>query len=152
MRKDTIKTPAFLDTLSRIDVWLAAMEAVDVDDEENAEEVALELELYEGNLYSVIFEYCIEQGYTFMGFPQRYLEDSDAADDAIEDEITYERMVYYIWKTALEQADVFMIMKKVELWANPDVNDATIKVSLKTGLQELGDPSELFEQEETDNE
>ncbi len=134
-------TPLFLDTLERMDLWLEAIEELPVDSEEQAEEHAFELELYEGNLYAVIFEYCVERGYTLLDFPQRYLHDEKLADE----EITYERMGYYIWHTALEAPDVFDLIRKIELWANPDLSDVDIRQELAERLAELGPAASLFE-------
>ena len=71
-----------------------------------------DVELQEGIIRQLIFEYCMSQRYEVNGFPFVHLKKVEAGEPGYdEDYLTWERMDYYIQRLALEKEDVFELCR-----------------------------------------
>ncbi|MGB8375163.1 MAG: hypothetical protein WCE57_07580 [Salegentibacter sp.] len=78
------------------------------DVEENDYDDITEVEVYEGAIRELIFEYCKANNYEVNGFPFVHLKKVENQEPGYdEDYLTWERMDYYIQRLALEKEDVF---------------------------------------------
>ena len=94
----------FEKTKSEIEKYSALINDV----EENDYDDITEVEVYEGAIRELIFDYCKAQKYEIEGFPFVHLkriEDQEPGYD--EDYLTWEREEYYIDQLALQKEDVF---------------------------------------------
>lgn len=94
----------FEEVKSRIEEISAAIINIEEKDFDDIKDV----EIQEGLIRELIFDYCVAQKYEIEGFPFIHLkkvEDSEPGYD--KDYLTPERMDYYIERLALEKEDVF---------------------------------------------
>lgn len=94
----------FEKTKTEIEKYSALINDVEEKDYDDITEV----EVYEGTIRELIFDYCKAQKYEIESFPFVHLKRIEAQEPGYdEDYLTCERMDYYIQRLALEKEDVF---------------------------------------------
>src|SRR5690606_20590904 len=80
--------------------------------EENEFDDIKDVEMQEGIIRELIFDYCVAQKYEVDGFPFVQLKKVETGEPGYdEDYLTWERMDYYIQRLALEKEDVFELCR-----------------------------------------
>lgn len=86
-----------------------------IDDVPDSEETFFddikEVEINEWEIISLIFNYCVAQGYNYKGFPDRYAQLIEDDDPDFYDFLTYEVKDYFVHLVALEHEDVFELIQ-----------------------------------------
>ena len=93
-----------------------------IEDTENFDDLK-EMEVYDYQIVSLIYDFCIRHNYSIEDYPQKYLELIENDDEDFDDFLSYDVKYYFGLRNALIHNDVFLAVKA--FYTHPDILDYT---------------------------
>ncbi|WP_066224940.1 hypothetical protein [Formosa haliotis] len=108
------------DTLQEIK-WYKE-QTLNIPDTETLDDIK-EMENYDYEITSLIFDYCLSKNYNINGFPEKYLDFIEQEDEDFYDFLSFEIKSYYGLKNALLHEEVLLLFKTFYYY--PETSDHT---------------------------
>lgn len=96
-----------------------------------------EMEGYDYEIVSLIYDYCISNNYSIQEFPEKYLDLIENEDEDFDDFLSFDVKYYYGLRNALLHNDVFLAIKT--FYTHPEIPDFSDEECIRDIFESIKD-------------